>query len=75
MRSESNVQDALEATIRKFGKLDGVINCAGVFQNGDELFNMETQKPGDYKVLTDIVTVKYFTLLKRFLLKNTLFPD
>jgi len=53
------VQGALEATIQKFGQLHGVVHCAGVFQSGDELFNMETQQPGDYKVLTDIVTVRH----------------
>lgn len=55
------MQTALEATKRKFGRIDGLVHCAGIFRAlGDEIFNLTTMKPGNLQDITDVIHVQAF---------------
>lgn len=52
------MQKALEATKKKFGKIDGLVHCAGIFRtSGDEIFNLKTMKPGNLHDIADVIRV------------------
>lgn len=54
---ENEVQEAFAKTKNKFGKIDGLVHCAAICRQGDEIYNHELNKPGDFTIFQQIITV------------------
>lgn len=54
--SEKDIQDALEATKQKFGKLDNVINCAGIGV-AFKVYNFKKDVPHTLEDFTKVINV------------------
>ena len=78
VRSEENVSAALEECYKKFGKIDTVVNCAGV-SVAFRLFNFKKNRAHDLKDFADVFQVNCLgtfnvnRLAAGYLYKNT--PD
>lgn len=54
--SESDVKNALQTTIDKFGRLDVVVNCAGV-ATASRVYNFKKDQPFDLKMFQKTIEV------------------
>lgn len=54
--SETDVKNALQTTIDKFGRLDVVVNCAGV-ATASRVYNFKKNQPFDLKMFQKTIEV------------------
>lgn len=58
MTSEKDVLNAVDATRRKFGKLNGVLNCAAVFSTAP-VYDFNTLEPHSRQIFMKILDVSH----------------
>lgn len=54
IRDRKQVESWTEATVKKYGKLDGVANIAGVLGNAGGIKNIEKVEDDDWKFVMDV---------------------